>query len=243
VVLVGCGAAEEVATTSSAIPAPTTTAAPTSTTIVPATTTTTTGVSTTESTSGLPGDPIDFGPAEGDVLAVIGVAHDDVLNLRSAPGADQEILAGIPPLYSDLVAFGATRQMAASMWIQVDYSGLAGWVNLRFVAYLGTTGDITTGVIDTFGEAPVAESMEELGLVIADNIIAEAAGAIAVMSAAPTPANPGEVTYDVVGFEDDSVRGERIHVIGGPSNGRFTLVSVEVTPFCSRGVDDSGFCV
>jgi enoyl-CoA hydratase len=42
----------------------------------------------TVDTGGLPGEPIDFGPAAGDVLAVIGVSHDDVLNLRSAPGAE-----------------------------------------------------------------------------------------------------------------------------------------------------------
>ena len=244
--LVGCGAGEEVATSTSAIPSTTTTttelAQTTTTTTLPATTTTV-GVSTTESPSGLPGDPIDFGPVEGDILAVIGVAHDDVLNLRSAPGADQDIVAGIPPLFADLIAAGKTRQLAASMWIEVDYSGLDGWVNLRFVAYLGATGDITADLIDGFGEPPVAASMTALGLVIAENILAEAAGTTAVVSAAPTLENPHEVTYDIVGFEDDSVRGERIHVIGEPSSGGLTLVSVEVTPFCSRGVDESGLCV
>jgi hypothetical protein len=245
-VLVGCGSGEDVATSTSSIPATTTTVvlqSTTTSTVQVSTTTTTVAASTTTSASGLPGDPIDFGPAEGDILAVVGVAHDDVLNLRSLPGGDQEILAGIPPLYSDLIALGATRQLAASMWIEVDYSGLEGWVNLRFIAYLGATDDITTQIVSNLGETPVAGTMPELGLIVAESIIAEAPDASVVMSAAPTVGDLGEVTYDIVGFEDDSVRGSRIHVFGQPGNSGFSLLSVEVTPFCSRGVDQDGFCV
>jgi hypothetical protein len=64
------------------------------------------------------------------------------------------------------------------------------------------------------------------------------------MSARPTAADPGEVTYDIVGFEDDSVRGSRIGVVGQPVAGGYALQSVELTAFCSRGVDlQNGLCV
>jgi hypothetical protein len=174
---------------------------------------------------------------------VIGVAHDDVLNLRVAPGADQEILAGIPPLYSDLIALGSTRQLAASMWIEVDYSGLEGWVNLRFIAYLGATSDVTADVVSNLGETPSAGTMPALGLIVAESIVAEAPDASSVMSAPATEGDLGEVTYDIVGFGDDSVRGTRIHVFGEPVGDGFALKTVEASPFCSRGVDPDGVCL
>ncbi len=245
VLLVGCGAGEDVATTSLPSTTTSTTSVPESTTTssVPATTTTTAAESTTTLSSGLPGDPIDFGPAEGDVLGVIGVAHDDVLNLRQVPGADQPILVGIPPLFSDLIAVGSTRQLVASMWIEVDYSGLIGWVNLRFVAYLGATSDATADIVSSLGETPVAPTMPELGLLVAENIVADNPDASFVMSASATIGDLGEVTYDIVGFGDDSVRGTRIHVFGEPVDDGFALNAVEATPFCSRGVTPDGVCV
>ncbi len=243
IVLVACGSAEDATTTSSTTPTPTTEVVePTTTTTAPGTTTTRAG-STTTLSSGLPGDPIDFGPAAGDVLAAIGVAHDDVLNLRSAPGADQAILAGIPPLYSELIALGATRQLAASMWIEVDYSGLTGWVNLRFIAYLGATSDATADIVSNLGETPVTETMLELGLMVAESLVSEEPASDLVLAAAPTVGDLGEVTYDVIGLGDDSVRGVRVHVFGQPGNDGFSLDSVEVTPLCGRGVDGGGLCV
>jgi len=243
--LVGCGSGEDLATTTSSIPSTTTSTQVQSTTTstVLDSTTTTAAASTTTSSTGLRGDPIAFGPAAGDILAVVGVAHDDVLNLRSSPGANQDIVAGIPPLFSDLTAQGATRQLAASMWIEVDFSGLEGWVNLRFIAYLGATDDITAQIVSTLGETPVADSMLELGLIVAESIIAEAPGASIVMSGAPTTGDLGEVIYDIVGFGDDSVRGTRIHVFGEPVGGGFALKSVEASPFCSRGVTQDGDCL
>lgn len=126
---VACGTASDAGTTSTTVAVSatsTSTLATTTTSSVPTTmpaTTTSTSVqesTTTTGSGGLPGEPIDFGPARGDTLAVIGVAHDDVLNLRAAPGADQKILDGIPPLHDALNALGETRQLPGSMWIGVD---------------------------------------------------------------------------------------------------------------------------
>lgn len=248
-VLVACGLAENTATSTSTSE-PTTTLAPTTTAVVDTTrstiaqgTTTTVTDTTTTLSSGLPGDPIDFGPVEGDTLAVVGVAHDDVLNLRAAPGANQEILAGIPPLYLSLIAAGNTRQLAASMWIEVDYSGLEGWVNLRYISYLGAANDATADIVSNLGGIPEAETMLELGLIVAESIVADAPDAAFVMSAEPTVEDLGEVTYDILGFGDDSVRGSRIHVFGLPIDGGFALDSVEASPFCSRGLSPDGDCI
>jgi len=253
--LVSCGSPEDVATTttpSTTLPTttaatePTTTAIPTTTVPAPTTTlasSTTTVAEGSTTSGGLPGEAIDFGPATGDTLAVMGVAHDDVLNLRAAPGASQAILAGIPPLYSDLTALGETRQLTGSMWIQVEYEGQRGWVNLRFIAYLGDTTDVTADVVSNLGERPVAGTMLELGLIVAETFVSEEPRSDLVVSAAPTVGDLGEVTYDVVGLGDDAVRGVRLHVFGQPVDGGFSLDAVEMTTLCGRGADSDGFCL
>lgn len=253
VILLGaCGAGQRAGSTTTTATAPTTTttiAATTTTTIgtTPTTagsTTTTVPAATSTTTSGdLPGEPIVFGPAAGDVLAVIGVAHDDVLNLRAAPGADQEILEGIPAIYDALTALGQTRELPGSFWIAVDYQGTEGWVNLRYIGYLGDTRDATQAVIDDFGEVPGAATMLDLGFIVAESLASEEPPSDIVLVVAPTVGDLGEVTYDVIGLADDAVRGVRVHVFGQPIDEGFTLDTVELTSLCGRGVDDSNFCI
>jgi hypothetical protein len=248
--LAACGSGDQggpttslAVTTSTITPRPTTSTAVATTTITDAATTTQGTTTTTTGTGGLPGEPIDFGPAAGDVLAVIGVAHDDVLNLRSAPGADQEILAGIPPLHTGLIALGHTRELPRSFWIEVEYSGGTGWVNLSFVGYLGDTFDATSAIVDELGELPSAPTMLELGESVADVLGSKEPPSELVVTVAPRDGDPGEVTFDVIGLGDDVVRGLRAHVFGSPDNGGFVLDTVEVTSLCGRGVTDDGACI
>jgi hypothetical protein len=226
------------AETTSTTLATTTSGAPTTTTTAAATTTTAATATTT--TSGeLPGEPIEFGPAAGDTLAVIGVAHDDVLNLRAAPGADQPIVGEIPPTYETLTAVGETRELPGSFWISVAYEGTEGWVNLRYVGYLGDTTDQTAAVI---GQVDGAETMLDLGYLVARTFASEEPPSEIVLVEAPTVGDLGEVTYDVIGLGDDAQRGWRIHVFGTPITEAFSLRTVEATALCGRGVDN-GACV
>lgn len=232
------------ASTTSEVPAITATTevpATTVTTGAPATSTTTTGSTTTT----VPGEAVDFGPAAGDVLGVVGVRHDDVLNVRSGPGVGYPVLTGLDPTEDDVVAKGNTWSIPGAFWIEVEADGFDGWVNLRYVAYLGDTDDITAQVIAQLGETPEAETMLDLGLIVAEVVLGEApeSDIDPVMSVAPTVGDLGEVTYDVLGFADDSVRGSRLHVFATPSeNGEgFVLKSVEATTFCARGVSE-GLC-
>ena len=223
----------------------TTDATTTSTTAATTTTqpeTTTTGPDTTTTTE-LPGETIDFGPAEGDTIAVIGVAHDDVLNLRAAPGADQDIVAEIPNLADDLTALGNTRDLGDSFWIEVEHEGVTGWVNYRFIGYLGVTDDMTSAVIEELGDTPVAETMEDIGAAVAETFASDEPESDIVLIVAPTVGDLGEVTYDVIGIGDDAVRGFRVHVFGQPEDETFGLKSVEVTTLCGRGVTDEGLCL
>lgn len=250
VLLVACGGDSASETTTTSIASTTTTSAIATTTSGPAPTTTTgepttTGPATTTTLSDpgdLPGEPIEFGPAAGDTLAVIGVAHDDVLNLRAAPGADQPILDEIPPLHDALVALGQTRELPGSFWIGVDFEGTEGWVNLRYIGYVGDTTDETSSVLDRLGETPGAATMLDLGFIVADSMSSDEPESDIVLVVAPTVGDLGEVTYDVIGLGDDAQRGVRVHVFGQPVDEGFVLDTVEVTALCGRGVAD-GLCV
>lgn len=243
--LASCGAEGVGESTSTTTPEETSTTIGTTTTLPAAGTSSTVqpGTTTTASPGGIPGDPIDFGPAAGDTLAVIGVAHDDVLNLRSAPGADQDILDGIPPLYSTLRAAGETRQLPGSMWIAVEYEGTTGWVNLRFIGYLGDTSDATAAIVESLEGSPVAGTMIDLGLIVAESLASDEPESDLVVTVAPTVGDLGEVTYDVIGLGDDAVRGLRAHVFGQLTDEGFSLFSVEITTLCGRGTDNDGLCL
>lgn len=246
-----CGGAASPTTTSTVLPGTVTTTAPTSpsTTSTAATVTTTAQVTTTSippstsTTTELPGEPTDFGPRAGSRLAVMGVAFDDVLNVRVAPGADQTIVHELDPLADDIIALGHNRSLPQSIWYQVEVDRITGWVSGAFVGYPGPVDDATAQIVQHLGGIPEAENMLELGRVIAEGLTTTEPPTRITVSAAPTIGDLGEVTFDVVGVGDDAVAGFRLHIFGAPSGGGFYLDTVETFNFCSRGVDPDGFCV
>jgi hypothetical protein len=87
--------------------------------------------------------------------------------------------------------------------------------------------------------------MLELGRIVAmAEASKEVVSRVTVTVAPRLVGDLGEVTYDVVGFADDSVLGERLHVFGTPGD-TFTLKTVEATTLCRRGVsaDSRRACV
>lgn len=245
-VAAACGgddAADETTTTTSESTTTTTSVPSSTTTTVPATTTTTSPPTSTTTT--LPGEPLDFGPASGDVLGVVAVSFDDVLNLRAGPGTDFEVLKKMPAREERVIANGQARSLPNSIWYQVTYSGVTGWASSTYLAYLGGTSDITSQIVDDLGEIPEATTMEALGQVVADTFEPVERPLRVRMSGEPSVGDLGEVIYDVVGFADDAVRGLRLHVFGQPSEdgSTFTLKSVEAVSLCGRGVTDDGLCV
>lgn len=226
------------ATSTTDAPATTTTASTTTTTAAPTTTTSsTTAVATTTT---LPGEPIDVPPRRGDIVGVVGVAHDDVLNVRAAPGIDQAIVATLDPLEDDVLVLGNARSLPNSIWTQVEIDGVTGWASITFLAYLGDTDDITARLVNDLQETPRAETMLDLGLIVAEALASVEPPSRIVMSAAPTVGDLGEVTYDVIGLGDDSLYGVRLHVFGTPDEGGegFVLKAVERTQLCGRGISD-----
>ena len=243
-VAAACGGddAAAVTTTTIATPTTTTTASPTTTTTTPATTTSTTAGPTTTT---LPGLPFELGPASGDVLGVVAVAYDDVLNLRAGPGTDFEVLKKLAARADRVIANGRAQALPNSIWYEVTAAGVTGWASSTYLAYLGSTDDITSEIVTRLGETPVAETMLDLGLIVAESYPATERPLRVRMSGAPSVGDLGEVIYDVVGFADDSVRGLRLHIFGQPTEGGegFSLKSVEATSLCARGVTGDGLCI
>lgn len=211
----------------------------------PATTTTEAPTQTS-----LPGEAFDIGPAAGDVIAVVGVAHDDVLNVREFPGADFAIVTTLDPLADNIVATGRHRLLESSIWTEViadgpRLSGVIGWVNSRYIGYLGGVDDLTSSVVSQMGGIPEAETMLDLGTTVADSFRVDEGGFRAEMVIPPAVSDLGEVTFDVVGLLDDAQLGWRLHIFGQPTAGGegFSLMSVEATALCGRGVTAEGFCI
>lgn len=192
----------------------------------------------------LPGEPVEFFYSGGDVLAVVGVAADDVLNVRSAPGVDADIVATLAPLAADVVATGSVRQLPRSFWAEVEADDTTGWANVAFLAYLGPTDDVTAEVVDDLGDAVTAETMLDLGRAVARaRASTDPASTITVVDG-PTVGDLGEVTLDVIGLGDDALSGVRLGVFGQPleSGEGFELKSVEQTSLCARGGSETDPC-
>ena len=200
--------------------------------------------STTVPPTTLPGDELDFGPRAGDVLAVVGVQHDDVLNVRHIPGLGGEIIETLPPDADDVVAEGRTRLLPNSIWFQVTVDGETGWASSSFLGYLGMTDDATAEILGLTGDVPVAETLTDLALTVADLVASHDPPSRIRITAAPTTGDLGEITVDVVGLGDDALLGWRLHVFATEHEAEMAweLRTVERTAICGRGVSD-GLCV
>lgn len=175
---------------------------------------------------------------------MVGVSSAGELNVRAAPGTDQEILTTLPPL-AEVPATGRAQILPSSTWYEITTDGVTGWSSIAFLAYVGATDDITAEVVEDLGSLPIAETMLELGQIVAESQASTEPASRIVASVAPSVGDLGEVTFDVVGLGDDALRGVRLHIFGAPDPGgeAFSLMSVEQTLLCGRGVTDDGVCV
>ena len=229
----------------------------------------------TDAAAALPGEPVELGPSAGTGLAVVGIRYDSALNFRDAPngtiiGRLDNVMDGVrdPAVYvrqpgsdaiittvdlqNGVVATGNTRQMPTTIWHELQVGDLLGWASSTFLAQVGGTDDATAEVVDALGELPVADTMIELGFAVAQTMVSqEPQSSVVVSGEAGLFEDLGQVTIDIVGIGDDSVRGFRLVIFAHPAEnwtqddpGPFTLKSVERTVLCHshRGVSDGGAC-
>lgn len=206
----------------------------------------TTGTTEPPGEDELPGERVEIFPYEDAELAVVGVAADETLVLRSGPGAGFEAIAELGPLADGLVATGHNRSLDdAGLWSEVTVDGETGWAETACLLQLGQVNDLTSALFPTPADRPSAETMLELAEAVAGLRASEEPASRVVVVDGPTVGDLGEVTVDVVGLGDDALGGERLVVFGqpGPSGEDFTVRTVEATLLCSRGVTADGLCV
>ncbi len=198
------------------------------------TTTSTTQSSPATPPESLPGDLIEFGPAQGDQLDVVGVAFDDVLNVRIAPGTDFEVIGTLDPDAAGVTATGHNRLLPNSFWVEVEFEGQLGWVNESFVGYLGSSRALEPSV-----PAANATALELAQLV------AKAAASVEPPSTITIAAQPLDdvVIMDVLGLGDDAAKGFRLTVTTVETAGKRSVTAVDEQIICSRGITTDGLCV
>lgn len=190
----------------------------------------------------LPGEAFDRPPEQGDELAVVGVEFDDVLNVRAGPGTDFDVVDTLEPTARGVVATGRNRLLAEprAIWDEVTTDEVTGWVNARFVLFPGSEDDVTEDLFAR-GGLPTASTIVGLGDVVAEAVAAPTSRVVVVdVPGTPDP----QVVLDVIGLEDDSVGGLRLHVFAERAEGGgVVLVRVEQTELCARGLSEERLCV
>ncbi len=185
-------------------------------------------------------------PDAGDVVGVVGVADDDTLNVRSAPGTGNAITAELAPLASAVSTGQAVLTDDQGLWFELELDGgTTGWANAAFLSELGRVDDVTAEVVAASGGAPpAAETMRDLGLAVAATRTSDQPPSEVTFVDGPVGVDLNEVVVDVIGLGDDALEGERLHIFGAPaaSGEGFTLGAVERTLLCGRGVADGGAC-
>lgn len=82
-----------------------------------------------------PTQPAIPAPQSTDRYAVVDVAPDDMLNMRSGPGINNPIAGVIPPYGLGVEITGpSVKTNDGANWAPVRYEDLAGWVNIRYLA-------------------------------------------------------------------------------------------------------------
>ena len=177
------------------------------------------------------------------VLSVVGIGYDSTLNVREEPGG--QIVAKLDSTGTGIVPTGTRQEVSGVLWHEVHAAGVIGWVSGDYVTPLGATVDTTTEIVARLGQAPSAANLAALGRTVAGAVASEEPESRVRISGEPTVGELSEVTMDIVGQPDDSIRGFRLHVFATRnSDGTFTMRNVEGTLMCyiDRGVSAQGLC-
>ena len=64
---------------------------------------------------------------------VIHVEENDILNVRSGPGASNAVVTGLPPGTRGVRIVGFGQNVDGSLWVPINAGTVSGWVNSRFL--------------------------------------------------------------------------------------------------------------
>ena len=215
----------------------------------------------------LPGEPFEYGPAEGTALAVVGVPYEGVLTVHDVPlGAtiatldasnpyegfvvreapSGEFLASLDSRTGGIVATGRTRRLPDAewpdaVWNEVSVAAMTGWARATHLAPTGLTDDLTAHLIDVLGERPEAGTLIELGLFLGEAMASQEPTSRVLIVTRPIVFEAlGEVTVDVLNIGDDSLLGHRLHIFAVPAAEDW--MSEDPGPFTLRTVERTIIC-
>lgn len=81
------------------------------------------------------------GPSLGK-FAVVNVASNDVLNVRSGPGVNRPIVGTVPHYGRDVEVHAGEQEVGGSRWVPVQHGEVSGWANSKYLArQVGYLGD------------------------------------------------------------------------------------------------------
>jgi hypothetical protein len=229
------------------VPATTETPSSVVTTEPPPETTTTTGPDTPTTAAALSwGEPYDdlYGLAAGEEIFVIGVRHDDVLNVRAGPGTEHATVTTLHPWGSATVT-GKSRILAnGAVWHEVTANGATGWAHRAYLSRM-SSWETDEWIMAQLGDAS-APTMLELGEMVTgiyQQSQSEDPPTVELTLAPRFGDDGGELGYDVIGFYDDSELGARVHIfVSTTETGDYYVVDIQVRSMCWRGVSE-GLCV
>lgn len=158
---------------------------------------------------------------------VVGVVHDDQLNVRSRPDASAPVLARLSPTATSVEV--TTRRQGE--WRQVKVDGQTGWAHGRYLAQFGEPADATQEA----RAAGIAPTRAEVVRVVARRMGGEGSK----VTTATTGRKP---VVDVLGVEDDSLLGTRLRLVIVPGEAGFEVRRATAQPICARGVTAQGQC-
>lgn len=200
----------------------------------------------------VPGEALDYGPVFGTPLAVVGVAHDDVLNFRIAPSPNAQIVTSHAPLHADLdmYALGEAWAAPSGVWWKVSVGGSEAWANQRYLGTLAGERDVFDAAAE-YLQILMFEDTESAALAVAESF-ATTEPASRIEFAAPAlnfDDGVGIATVDVLDIGDDSVKGWRlviqVEIVWDEESGEpgaqdvafVVLTAVDGSPICGRGAD------
>ncbi|HSJ46409.1 MAG TPA: hypothetical protein VK923_17165 [Euzebyales bacterium] len=165
------------------------------------------------------------------------VAHEQ-------PGALAPVVGYLWPT-DDHTATGRARAVADGLWVEVELADEAttGWVDRRFLGVAGAIEDVAAEV-PAAEHTPVGADALDLGTTVLRALGYDPEGLGTTLSQDPVVRRRATVAFDVR-LADDVILGERIRVIGVPTDateGRFELLRVERTLICARAVTPDGTC-
>ncbi|MBN1643085.1 MAG: SH3 domain-containing protein [Anaerolineae bacterium] len=73
-------------------------------------------------------------PTGPGTYAVVGVALDDVLNVRAGAGIEHAVVGAIPPTGRGVQVTEGAKEVDGAVWVPVRYGSWTGWANVAFLA-------------------------------------------------------------------------------------------------------------